>query len=221
VSVLRAAARSSVPVDPDAETARQWATEELSRRIYGEQEGLLDRLIEWLVDQLDRLSELGSSGGGWVLPVAAVVVTAVVVTVGLLVGPPARRRRADRRVVGVLDDERRTAAELRASADHAAARGDFAGAVLDRFRAIIRSLAERTLLDDRPGLTADEAGREAGDRFPALARELSAAARLFDRVRYGQGSAGPDDDARLRDLDERVRQTRVERPAVAAAEMRP
>ena len=88
-------------------------------------------------------------------------------------------------------DDDRTAAQLRADADAAAARGDWRSAVIDRFRAVVRSLEERVVLDVRPGRTADEAAAVAGLRFPAEADALRRGARLFDDVCYGDAPAGP------------------------------
>ena len=56
-------------------------------------------------------------------------------------------------------------------------------------RAIVRSLEERTLLDPRPGRTADEAAAEAGRPLPRHADRLRAAARTFDDVTYGGRTA--------------------------------
>jgi len=86
---------------------------------------------------------------------------------------------------------------------------------MDRFRAVVRSLEERVVLDVRPGRTADEAAAVAGVRFPAEAEALRRGARLFDDVCYGDVPAGPDDDARLRDLDQRLRALRPGRDARA------
>lgn len=206
------------PVEPDADTARRWATEELARGIYTERTGLLDRFVTWLLERLDALSELSVSDAGWVLPTAAVVVTAAAVVIGLVVGPPARRRRAAAGRRAVLDDEDRSAEQLRSSADESAAAGDFAAAVLDRFRAIIRSLADRALIEERPGLTAHEAAEEAAQRLPGLEADLLAASVVFDRVCYGRRTAEAGDVARMRALDETVAATRPSARQQARAE---
>ena len=65
----------------------------------------------------------------------------------------------------------------------------------------IRSLEERDLISDRPGVTADEAAFETGTRFPDVLRTIASAAELFDEVRYGHGTATSEDDASLRRLD--------------------
>lgn len=203
---------AEIPVAPDADEARRWAEDELARGIYQQRTGLVQRLLEWLFDRLDELSRMASGGTGWIVPTALVLVLAVGVTVAVAVGAPGRARRARGPDVGVLDVEERTAAELRLSADDAAARGDHAAAVVDRFRAIVRSLADRTLLDERPGLTADEAAREAGKRLPLVRADLERAALLFDRVRYGRARASADDDQWLRRVDGRVSEARAVAP---------
>ena len=79
----------------------------------------------------------------------------------------------------------RSAAEHRADAERAAAAGDWEEAVRQRFRALVRALEERDVLDERPGRTADEAAAEAARSMPASAAELAWAARQFDDVAYG------------------------------------
>src|SRR5690606_13734960 len=127
----------------------------------------------------------------------------------LLVAGPVRRARLARRApVAVLGDDVRSAAELRAAADALAAQGRWSEAVLDRFRAMTRSLEDRTILADRPGRTARQAADLADVRLPSCAADLADAARLFDAVCYGDVAADRDDDARLRELDARLVATR-------------
>lgn len=201
---------AGVPVEPDADTARRWATEELARGIYAERTGLLERAIAWLLERLDDLARMTSGDTGWVLPTAVVVVTAVAVVLGMVVGRPARHRRALAEHGGVLEGEVRTAAALRGAADAAAARGDHAAAVLERFRAMVRSLADRAVLAERPGMTAHEAVAEAAARFPRHEPDLARAGHLFDAVRYGHAGATAEDDAWLRRVDAEIA---ADRPA--------
>jgi len=206
VSVL-ARVVGSVPVDPDATTARRWATEELLDPIYHEQRSLLTRAVEWLAELLDGLRTPAVFD-----PVAVLVVVGVlaaVVTVAFLVAGPvrlSRRGRADRSVLA--DDDGRTSDEIRAAADAAAAAGDWGVAVLERFRAIVRGLEERTVLDERAARTAHEAALAAAARLPALGSELVAAGRSFDDVAYGDVPATAQDEIRLRGLDARVQDAR-------------
>ena len=192
------------PVTPDGPTAQRWAVDELSRPEYHQRESLLVRFLDWLGRLFDGAPTLGMPPG-WA---ALVVVGAVVAVVGvaLLVAGPVRRTRRVRTTRPVFDDVPRSAAELRALADDAAARGAWDEAVVERFRALVRGLEERVVLAEVPGRTADEAAREASAAFDDdLAAGLASGARTFDDVRYGGRHAGPGDDARLRSLDETLR----------------
>jgi hypothetical protein len=94
--------------------------------------------------------------------------------------------------------------------------------VQERLRAIVRGLEERAILDERPGRTAHEAAAEAGRSLPALTAELTAAAAVFDDVRYGAHPATAAMDTTLRDLDRRCAAARPARePAAAAADRTP
>ncbi|NNU27870.1 DUF4129 domain-containing protein [Isoptericola sediminis] len=198
-----AAVLAEVPVDPDRETARRWLVEELSRPEYAQDQSWLMRLLEWFLGLFDGVGAVDADP----LVLAAVIVALAAVVVGVawwVAGPARLRRRSAARSVVVHEDDTRTAAEMRRAADDAAARKDWDTAVLERFRAVVRVLEERAVLDERAGRTAQEAARDAGDRVPELADPLGAAARLFDAVCYGHRPAGRADDDRLRTLDERA-----------------
>lgn len=200
------------PVDPGRDLAREWARRELSDPVYAKaRPGLLQRLVGWVLEQL-RSIDLSSSlvadprtGIVLLVLVAALVVTVVLLRTGRLRGP-GRRPSSE----AVLPEQALDAAAYRARADEAAAAGRWADAVRERFRAVVRALEERVVLDERPGRTADEAAREAAGALSGLAGELAAGARLFDDVCYGDRTATPEHDARLRDLDAAVRTARLE-----------
>ena len=206
---------TDVPVDPDRETAHQWLLEELSRPEYAQSPSLLERLLTWFGDLFDGLPAF--DGGRLPLAILLVLAVVVVALVAWRVAGPVRLSRRPRRSVTVLDDDSRTSAELRSAADAAAARGDWAAAVLDRFRAVVRGLEERVVLDERPGRTAQEAASAAGARLPSVAAGLHDGARRFDDVCYGTLPAGPGDDAAMRELDAQVSAQRPPRPVVGAA----
>ncbi|MCC2335651.1 DUF4129 domain-containing protein [Cellulomonas wangsupingiae] len=198
-----------VPVEPDAATARRWVREELLDPAYHQQESLLQRALSWVFDQLEDLPAIGMSGTAGLLVVVGVVV--VVVLVALRVAGPVRAGARQRRA-GVLHvDDRRTAAQLRDAADAAARAGAWSSAVADRFRAVVRDLEERGLLDERPGRTAHEAARVAGAALPAHAAALARGGDLFDDVVYGDREATRADDDVLRELDATVRAARLAR----------
>ena len=84
-------------------------------------------------------------------------------------------------------------------------------AVVERFRAIIRSLDERGFIEDYPGMTAHEAAVLGSSALEALGEELTRAAALFDAVRYGEVVSTEEQDAWMRDLARRVDAARVDR----------
>lgn len=203
-----------VPVDLDRDTARAQAAQELSDPRYrAAQPGLLERVGRWLGELFGKLldSLSGVPGGplGLLLVLALLIVLAVVVR--LRIGPVGRARQ---QAGQVFEGRRRSAGEYRRAAEEAAARGQFADAVRERFRALVRGLEERALLDHRSGRTADEAAAEAGVLLPDLAADLTSGARRFDDVHYG-GRPGTEDAYRaLTELENRVRR---ERPALVGA----
>jgi hypothetical protein len=216
-TALRVFARlggDDVPVVPDAETARGWARDELADPIYHQHESLLNQIIRWVMERLTEaqgaLSSMDGGAAALVLGTAAILGVAIV----LVIAGPVLRARRSRTSTEVFVDDSRTADQIRASADALAAAGRWSDAVLDRFRAILRSLEERAVLAERPGWTADEASSEAGAALPSCAEDLRRASRLFDDVCYGDARATEQDDTWLRGVDLVVRETRpVRTPA--------
>jgi len=214
LTLALATAASEVPVVPDADTAREWAREELADPVYHQRASLLDQAREWLLQRIQELLDAaaGVPARAGVLVLAALIV-AVIAAVLVFAGP-LRRSRQLRASAQLFEDDARTAAEMRASADAFAAAGRWNEATLDRFRAILRSLEERAVLAERPGWTADEAAAVAAAAFPTCADDLHSASRLFDDVCYGDRKARAEDDAWLRTLDDTVQ---ASRPDVSAA----
>ncbi|SFK06750.1 DUF4129 domain-containing protein [Cellulomonas sp. KH9] len=197
---------AGVPVEPDAAEARRWVRGELLDPAYHRQETLLERVLRWFAELLDGLPDVGMSGRTVLL--VAVGVVLVVVVVALVVAGPVRAGARRRRTAVLSADDRRTAAQLRDAADAAAQAGDWSTAVADRYRAVVRDLEERGLLDDRPGRTAHEAARLAGAALPPHAGALARGGDLFDAVVYGDRPAAAPDDAAMRELDAAVRAAR-------------
>jgi hypothetical protein len=201
--------RADVPIDWDREEAARAAAAELAKPEYRQDEDPWPlRLWNWLLETFDELLTdlIGVTPGGpfgLIVLVGLLVLAVVAIRVGL--GPFARSAAAEQQLfVGRI----RTAEEHRRAADAAASRGDWDGALTERYRAIVRGLEERGLLDPRPGRTADEAARDAGARLPDLDHDLRSAARAFDDVRYGGRHADAAADRGLRELDGRVSRAR-------------
>jgi hypothetical protein len=98
-----------------------------------------------------------------------------------------------------------TADEHRAAAERAATAGDLAEAVRERFRAVVRELEQRGVLDPRAGRTVDEVAQEAGTALPLVADDLRGAAVQFDDVWYGGRPATAEGYRQLVCVDDRVR----------------
>lgn len=198
---------ASIPVDLGRDEARDLARQELSQPSYDRDTPIVTRVLRWLAEQVDRILDAASGTLSSQVGLAIVVALAVgfAAFVILRAGPLARR--SAERAGAVLPDRPRSAAEYRAAADDAAARGDWTTAVIERFRAVVAGLEERGVLDPRAGRTADEAAREATavlGELPRPAGGMHAGARLFDGVRYGAAAATQDDDRLLRDLEHAV-----------------
>lgn len=204
-----AAVLAGVPVELGRHDAARAAHEELSKQVYQQDRpGLVQRALGWLYHHLVQLLDnaAGASPGGYAgLAALLLLVLAAVVALRFGLGPV---RGSDRASTALFGGRPRTAAEHRASAVAHEAAGRYAEAVRDRLRAIVTSLEERTLLEPRPGRTADEAAADAGAVVPDCAADLRAAARVFDDIWYGGRPATPANAEALRRLDERVRSAR-------------
>jgi hypothetical protein len=198
--------RHSTPIDLSREEARELAREELSQPGYEREVSLPARVLEWILEQFNRLisgaAEAIPGGLGTVVLLALLAVLLVIVVVRT--GPMARRRRSD----VVFTETPRTAAEYREAADAAARAGDWSAAVVERFRAVVTHLRERGVVDVRSSRTADEVALMAAARLPSTAAAFRSGARIFDQVLYGDRAASQADDDAIRDLDRTVRAAR-------------
>lgn len=189
--------------------ARDAAGREVSKPVYhsddpGPVERAYNQVIDWIGDLFDRAAGAAPGGGAGLVAILAVLAALIVVLL-VRVGPLSRSRRGS-----VLDQDAPvalTAADHRRLADQFAAAGQFAEAVRERMRAIVRELESRGVLVPRPGRTADEVAREAGAEVPDLAGSLREAARIFDEVWYGGRPATAESAGTMRDVDERLRRT--------------
>lgn len=200
----------AVPVDPDSEQATDWLINELSKAPYqAAKPTLFDRVSKAFLDWLNSLT-IGD--GSAIPPVAFIVLIAVVViaiiAAVLVYGLPRLNRKSRHEVVLFGEADDRTSAQLRDTAENAAAREDFSRAVADMFRAIARGLAERTLVTMTPGTTAHGFAVRAAKALPECAVELGLGADTFDLVRYGRKPATRAQYEQLRALELRVRATK-------------
>lgn len=191
-----------VPVEIDPDTAREAAVRELADPAYEAAEpSWLERVFDYLGTMFGNVG----FGSGAVVGLVILVV-ALYAVVRLRVGRLARSHRAGQ---VFASDHTRTAEDHRQAAEQARALGDLDTAVRERFRAIVRELERRGVLDERSGWTVDEIAVMAGRRMPGRAGELRAAATLFDDVVYGGHHATEDGYRDLAALDAATRTERV------------
>ena len=198
----------AVPVDVGRDEGQRLAAQELADPAYHvDDPSLIQRVVSWVYDHVQRL--LGDAAavvpGGWWGLLVLVALAIGLVAVLLWRGGPVRRTASNQAALFV--GKARSAADHRRAADQAAASSRWEEAVLERYRAIVRSLEERTILEPRPGRTAAEAAAEAGLVLPLVAQDLRAAAQTFDSVAYGGRPASSTDDRFLRELDRAIQAT--------------
>lgn len=211
--------RVGAPLDPDRDEARRLLQRELDDGAYQLKESLVQRFLRWLGEHLP-VPDLSGPLPTWVswAVLAVVLLTAAAV---LLVATRGRWRVARLSATtpsgAVLDGTRRSAADYRAAAHRALAEGEHGTAVLEAYRAITAGAVERTLLEDRPGMTAHEVAGDLSGVFADDAPELARAAGDFDAVRYGHRAVGPERARAAVALEERLAGTRpVLRPGAGA-----
>ena len=179
----------SPPLTPDADEARRQLTDELNNPAYANVgswiSDQLNKILDWLTGHPESTHALS---GGQLAAITLTVLALAAITVWTLLGPlrSERRRHAE-----VFADEERTAEQLLADAAGLAGAGDWAGATLGVFRAMVRSLSERGIVEEFAGMTAHEAATRAASRLPGLAGRLASAAEVFDTLAYGRRDGTP------------------------------
>ena len=197
---------AQAPATPDADEARRAAGRELSRPIYHDHHDLWDRLWSWIRGLFDA-DGMVPGAPPWVstLIVVLVVAAGIAMLILLLTRFSSARRVATPPSLLVLTDDR-DADTLTRAADAAAVQADFATAVVERFRAIIRSLDERGIIDEYPGMTALEAAALTHQALGEhrLMAPLHEAAHLFDAVLYGRVVSTSSQDQQMRELADQM-----------------
>lgn len=188
---MRLTAATEVPLDPDADQAREWLILELAKPEYAAARPTLfdqiaDAILRWIQSVLQGLQPVSGAGSTGLMPLILIVLFAAALIIAFLIFGVPRLNRRSRVAPGSLfgDDDDRNGAQLRAAAESAAAQGDYSTAIAEMFRATARGLAERTIVTTHPGTTASGFAGAAGLAFPDSAEALRQSAATFDDVRY-------------------------------------
>lgn len=201
-----------IPVALDREEANRRAVAELAKAKYGGRPGWFDDVTDRVFGFLEGLyafylrlvgaQQTPGSGVNWGFLIAVVVLVLALALVIWKVGMP--KWRAGRRPTSLELDPTRPAADYRTLAKEHAARQDWRSAVRDRFRAVVRELEVRTILDVRPARTAWEAAYSAAAVIPECRDDLFAGADLFNRVLYGDQHCDEASYAKMIMIDQSV-----------------
>lgn len=200
---------AQVPVLPDDEQARQWASEELGKAVYQQAKpSLFDQIVtsflQWLGSLFENLTGVGANLGSVIITIGVLLLIGLAIW---LIRPRLNRRR--QQPEEVFDDGMLlTADQHRRSAADAAGQGDFGQAVLEQFRAIVRSAEERTVIEPQPGRTAAEVALQLESAFPAQRQRLQQAALMFNNIRYGDAAGSQAEFDQLLELDHGLLETR-------------
>lgn len=207
----------SPPLTPDADQARRLLENELAKPEYRDPgnwiRDQLQRLLDWLTSGPDNVTTMSDG------QLAALIIGAVILAgalIWLVMGPLRADRR--RKPGAVLDDEERSAADLLQDARLLAGSDDWSQATLQAYRAMVRSLAERAIIDESPGMTAHEAATRAAPRLPSLASALANGADVFDALAYGHRPGSRSQYETMLALHDQVAATSPTLPAMTEPE---
>ncbi|GAB3612395.1 DUF4129 domain-containing protein [Humibacter ginsengisoli] len=208
------------PLNPDGPTAQQWLRHELAKPEYqAAKPTWFDRLAQQIAEWFNSLGSNVTGNAGWILAgIGIAVIAALLVGAFVVFGLPRLRRQQPASVV-FDEDDGRSIADLRRDAADAASASRYEEAVRDLFRAVARSLGERTIVLLLPGTTAQELAIEASLALPSFADRLHRAAVLFDGVRYMGRPANADDYTMLVALDHDLAKTTPQQTALIGADV--
>jgi hypothetical protein len=181
----------------------------MSREEFQYPKGPIDRLTEWINEQLERLfgsaepttstaPNLGGLGAviAWLLIVVAVV--AVVAVVVYVVRHQVRRRRPADPDLEVEIEHRRSAREWASDAERLEADGDWKGALRARYRHLVRTLVDRGQLPDTAGRTTGELREDLARTTPGATEAFDTASLRFELAWYADLAADEQQVAELR-----------------------
>ncbi|WP_062078084.1 DUF4129 domain-containing protein [Demequina globuliformis] len=174
-------------VDPDADEARRWAEDELSKPEYGETpESWIESVMRWIEDLLSSADGLGMGLPNWLVVIGILAVVALVTLVVWLIVGPMRRSPVGAAGAALNPDDSRSSAQMAAAAHDAGAAENWDLAVMEMFRSTVRGAHERGVIELSPGVTANEA---AADLAAVLdgGGAIVPVAHDFETARYGTG----------------------------------
>jgi hypothetical protein len=202
------------PLEHDPDDVRDTADEVMSRPEFAEQEGLLQRIVNWIRDRLDDLfgdrqqpdpgAPRLNPGGlgtllGWILVVALLVVAVFLVVRFVRFGRLGRRRKAEPDIDVEEEAPTNPLDEITGDADTLEAAGRWREAMVVRYRDLVGDLVDARILEPIPGRTSGEYRDELAGSVPAVADPFDDATELFERAWYGNLPTGVEESRRFQD----------------------
>lgn len=199
------------PLTPESDEAQRWLEEELLKGVYSEQRSFWAWLWEKISEFLERVFAQADGIQGVFLPLLILAVTGGIITLAFIYGRSVRRPRSRRATpTGMWQaEDHRSADDLRQAARQAASASDYSLAVIEQFRAIVRSVEQRGVIEPTDGMTALEVARDIARGFPDHAPEIQNGATLFNSALYGTGRARASDYESLVHLELHLSETPV------------
>ena len=180
------------PLLPDDDTARQWANDELAKGKYDDSPSILERIIGWIGQTLQKL--FSAPDGGFsiarflvFLGIVALALVGVVMLIRMF-KPAATLKRTISTPLQPLFDDTASARDLFQATQDAEDSGFLTRAVIERYRGTIRLLDESGYITATPGMTATEAAKAASASL-ANAQLFAACAHHFNSLFYGEKTA--------------------------------
>jgi hypothetical protein len=174
--------------------------------------------LEWLVDRLPGVDVPSGAFGGGVGAVVGWLLVALAVAAIVVVAVVAARRWVPRQpqpasaVSEVELEHRRTAREWADDAAALEAAGEWKLALRARYRELVRTLVDRSQVQDLAGRTPAELCTDVAHTTPGAAEDLAAATALFELPWYGAVPTGAEENARFRARAASVLAAPVEHP---------
>jgi Domain of unknown function (DUF4129) len=205
---------------PPPDAIRSRADEILSRPEFQQHKSLLERVLDWIGDQLSRFSFGVGGGPGFAGDLLGLVfVAAALVLIVVLVRSIRRtpKRSEPQPELSIEETARRSASSWRTDAERFEAEQRWREAMRARYGELVRTLVDEEVLGDVPGRTTGEYERELAVALPAAASPFTELTALFEAVWYGGQEATAEEHQRFRELAAEVRDlVRIRRSEASA-----
>lgn len=199
--------------EPTPDQVRDKMREVFERAEFQRSKNPLEKALDWIGRQLQKLG--GGAGGGtaWGGSVATVLMWLVLIAlaVGLVVlvvyvvrHRVVGRRRKERTDATVEVEEERSAREWSDAAAGFEAAGAWKDAIRCRYRELVSRLVDAGVAAPLPGRTTGELRADIADRAPAVSGDFSQATELFELPWYADADTGPAENDRFKALAGRV-----------------